>query len=448
MPEGLAGQCGTGYHRKKGWVITCLCVAMKTCYASYSWSIIKGEIHKRIDSGDPEWTWGLLYLNVPYSVGFFVSFLGALPSGFCYDKYGPRIVITVGAFLIMFGMLICSWTSDLYAWIFGFGVCTNLGYSAMDTSLNPTALRWHPASKAGLVTGIVQGGKSLSPFLISPLAEWLTGEFGILMTMRCLSVISFVVIAGLGQFLHFPPATSHDPGLGVAISTVSTGSGASFARIPHTQVDFSFSEAVRTQVLWLGVFGYTLASGVGVMMISKGTYLAKEALGDQAGICLYLMSFATLCGKLQAGVLNDRLGLRKAMLIYYSSQAVAMLGLVWIPKSSAIAVLAIASWIGANFGALMCLWMVFPKVFFGLKAYAKINGIILMGWGVGGFVLPNIGQVLDITTGSGDATAYLALVLMLIGLTIIPFLNPPVKKELAEESTSQSAIDLSQIRGA
>jgi predicted MFS family arabinose efflux permease len=174
------------------------------------------------------------------------------------------------------------------------------------------------------------------------------------------------------------------------------------------------------------------------MLIAEGTALANQALGEKAWLSLVVISLANWCGKLSGGIMNDKIGLRKALLFFFTFQALTMVGLTLVRQDSVVGIVSILTSIGFNYGAQPCLWSVAAKFLFGMKAYGQIMGVIVLGWGLGGLVLSNVGHILNESTDSVYAIAILGLVLLLIGDFLVLFLAIPNKAE-TDDLSSQLA---------
>jgi MFS family permease len=425
----------------KGWLITAIGSCINACFLIYSWSIIKGEIKKSIEAGDPEWNWNVKHLNAPYGVALLVNASVSYLAGYWYDKVGPRIVMSIGGVLVFLGMFTCSLSSSLTVWIIGFSIMS-CGNGTCYTTATPMCLKWFPSTKAGLIAAIVQGGAAISAIYLSPVLLLMINTCGILSTMRLLSVAYLVVIVGLAQFLQAPPSEAEGDKVKLAQPVPRESShgsvGPTLDMLTATDDDFTFSEAVRTRSMWQCSLGLFLGGGTGLMLIAEGTALANQALGEKAWLSVVVISLANWCGKLSGGIMNDKIGLRKALLFSFTFQALTMVGLTLVRQDSVVGIVSILTSIGFNYGAQPCLWSVAAKFLFGMKAYGQIMGVIVLGWGLGGLVLSNVGHILNESTDSVYAIAILGLVLLLIGDFLVLFLAIPNKAE-TDDLSSQLA---------
>jgi nitrate/nitrite transporter NarK len=96
-------------------------------------------------------------------------------------------------------------------------------------------------------------------------------------------------------------------------------------------------------------------------------------------------------------------------------QAVLMLfciPLLGSQHTSAITIVLLATLIGFNYGANLALFPAITKDLWGIKAYGVNYGILFTAWGVGGFVLSKVSQMLNATTGSMTSSFVIAAILL------------------------------------
>jgi len=102
---------------------------------------------------------------------------------------------------------------------------------------------------------------------------------------------------------------------------------------------------------------------------------------------------------------------------------------------AAVVVVLLAAFIGANYGANLALFPSYTKDLWGLKTFGMNYGILFTAWGVGGFVLPRVQQMLyqasknaDGTGGSYTSSFIVASALLLVGTALTFLIKPPQPK--------------------
>ncbi len=85
-------------------------------------------------------------------------------------------------------------------------------------------------------------------------------------------------------------------------------------------------------------------------------------------------------------------------MIVLACQAVLMFIAIPVTGSQdmpAVVIVLIATLIGFNYGANLSLFPSFTKDLWGLKSFGMNYGLVFTAWGVGGFVLPRLQQMLS-----------------------------------------------------
>jgi len=94
-------------------------------------------------------------------------------------------------------------------------------------------------------------------------------------------------------------------------------------------------------------------------------------------------------------------------------------------EMAAVVIVAVAAMIGANYGANLSLFPSFAKDLWGLKSFGVNYGILFTAWGVGGFALPRLQQVLTTRSGGSYASSFItAGALLLLGAALTFLIKP------------------------
>ena len=391
----------------------------------YSWSIISGGIPK-------EWGWDQSDKQWPYSIACLVFCLIMVLAGRMQDRLGPRLVATIGGVLVGIGMVLAAlcglYVPDhaLLGFIVGFGVLAGAGIGFGYASATPPAVKWFAAARTGLIAGLVVSGFGLASVYVAPLATWLIGAVGLSATVMILGIGFLVVVVGLAQLLKVPPA-GYVPA-GTIAKPKSTGG-------PVKKEDFRPGEMLKTWQFYLIWFLYACGAGAGLMVIS----VAKKG-GAEAGVYAVVgLAIGNGTGRIVAGVLSDKLGRKATLVLFFAFQAVMVVGLSLsgpdTPLGSAVAVVAMATLIGANYGSNLSLFPSITKDYYGLKNFGVNYGLVFTAWGIGGFMLAQFagwvydGRIVEAWKG-GFTFAYYTSAALLVAAAILTFaLKAPQHQE-------------------
>jgi MFS family permease len=385
----------------------------------YTWSLFKGAIEK-------EFGWKGDQLNDPYALCCLVFAFTMILAGRCQDKFGPRLTASLGGLLVGVGLVLISTTNSYALWLLGFGVLAGAGIGFGYSSATPPALKWFPPAKTGLIAGLVVAGFGLAPVYLAPTSQYLLGHFGLQKSMLIFGIAFVVIVCGLAQLLTNPPTgyvTGPKPAPGAAAKPAAASA--------------TPGEMLRQPTFWLLWVIYFIGAGAGLMVIGSISGMAKKSMGEAAFIAVAVMAIGNAGGRIIAGTMSDKIGRRWTLCLVLVIQALLMLVAIPVTASKGMAALVIvllAASIGANYGANLALFPSYTKDLWGLKTFGMNYGVLFTAWGVGGFVLPRVQQMLYEASkdaegkGSYMSSFIVASVLLLVGTALTFLIKPPQPK--------------------
>ena len=376
----------------------------------YTWSMFKGAIEK-------DFGWKGSQLNDPYALCCLVFAFAMILAGRCQDKFGPRITATIGGIMVAAGFGLISTTNSYTVWVLGFGVLAGAGIGFAYSSATPPALKWFPPSKTGLIAGIVVAGFGLAPVYLAPASDFLLRHFGLLKSMLIFGSAFAVIVCGLAQFLVNPPA-GYSAALNGTSSTATTAGN----------TDLAPSQILRTASFWLLWVLYFMGAGAGLMVISSISGMAKKTMGEAAFIAVAVMAIGNAAGRIVAGLLSDRIGRRWTLMLVLLLQAGLMFLAIPVTASAGGAkflIVLLATFIGFNYGANLSLFPSLTKDLWGFKNFGMNYGCLFTAWGIGGFALSRLQQMLKASSGNFDSSFLTAGILLVVGAALTLLVKSP-----------------------
>ena len=419
--------------KNKGWTVVSAGLAINLALGVlYAWSIFKGAIKASIEKGGPDaFQWDIASINDPYAVCCLAFAFAMILAGKCQDKIGPARTALIGGLLVGAGFMLLAISSSYIAWVVGFGILAGSGFGFGYSAATPPALKWFSPSRTGLIAGIVVGGFGIAPVYIAPLASYLIGAFGIPKAMMFLGIGFTIVVCGLSFVLANPP-------LGFVPDEPADPGPLAKLNAAKPVVNATVSEMLRNYkfyVLWLTFF---IGSGAGLMVIGSVAGLAKKSMGPMAFVAVAIMAIGNAGGRVVAGVLSDKIGRRATLFIMLSLQALMMfIAMTVINSGSAVLLVLLASFIGFNYGSNLCLFPSFAKDYWGTKNYGLNYGALFTAWGVGGFVMGKVSEMINAQPGGLGKSFMLSGLLLAGGAAMTVFLAELKSATVEEEAPSQ-----------
>lgn len=404
--------------KNKGWTVVSAGLAINLALGVlYAWSIFKGAIKASIEKGGPDaFQWDIASINDPYAVCCLAFAFSMILAGKCQDKIGPARTALIGGVLVGAGFTLMGFSNSYMAWVAGFGILAGSGFGFGYSAATPPALKWFSPSKTGLIAGIVVAGFGIAPVYIAPLASYLIGVFGIPNSMMFLGIGFTIVVCGLSFLLANPPqgfvpAEPSDPGPLAKLNAAKP------------VVNATVSEMLRNYKFYVLWFAFFIGSGAGLMVIGSVAGLAKKSMGPMAFLAVAIMALGNAGGRVVAGVLSDKIGRRATLFIMLLMQAVMMfIAMAVVNSGSAVLLVLLATFIGFNYGSNLCLFPSFVKDYWGTKNYGLNYGALFTAWGVGGFVMGKVSEMINAQPGGLGKSFMLSGFLLLGGAALTIFL--------------------------
>jgi OFA family oxalate/formate antiporter-like MFS transporter len=443
----------------KGWIVTFSGTGINLALgALYSWSLFKKPLENAFGLNDKQ-------TALPYSIAIVLFALMMVPAGRLQDRFGPRIIASVGGIMVGLGFFLSGLAAPgnaIILLVLGFGVLAGAGIGFAYASASPPAIKWFPASKKGLIVGLVVGGFGLASVYVAPLTDNLiksrapkpavvasapaataaapaagktakpvvTPEQARMFSgatsfaFKTLAVIFTIAVLFFSQFLKNPPK-GYIPG-GVP--------AAPKAGAPVTS-DFNWNEMLKTKQFYLIWLMFMFGSSSGLMVISFMGKMAKE-LNDAGKIAfagfifVAILAIGNAGGRIIAGTLSDKIGRTRTMLLVFSLQAIILL---LFPTFNSTVVFVIGALIiGFDYGACLSLFPSITSDYYGMKNFGLNYGIIFSAWGVGGFCMPILAGAIKDATGSYTNAFYVAAVMCVIAALTSFIVKPPAHAPVAK----------------
>ena len=355
-------------------------------------------------------------------------------TGICYliagrlvDRFGPRIVQTVGALFIGLAYLLMSTVSSFWQYYLYYGVILSIGMSCMVVPLLSTVARWFTKGR-GLATGIVMSGIGIGIVIMPQVANSLISRLNWRTSFLILGIVALVLITLFAQLLRRAPDQRNI----AAEDTKKTTS-------PNVQVQgLPTKEAMRTrQFLLLCLMSFILGYSTQSMMVHIVAHTTD--IGFSAIIAATVLSaigLVSIFAKIFMGSLADRIGNRNALIIVFILMALAF---VWLKFSGELWMLYLAAIIfSLGYSGSSATHSPIMAEFFGLRSHGTLYGFNQFLYNIGGALGPFIAGYIFDTNGSYQWAFLVCAVLGVIGLIISILLQPIHKPAQAEDQVKNS----------
>jgi len=270
------------------------------------------------------------------------------------------------------------------------------------------------------MTGIVISGLTLGQMIGPPVISRLIAEYQWRQSYMILGITAFIIVVSAAQFLKRSPGTVENFADDVSEKQPVTGNNVSR--------DFSLKDAIHTVQFWLVAivffcFGY-IAYGMTLHIVPHITELGISDI-SAANVLAVNGGVGIVGNFVLGGLVGDRIGNRKALIIGFILSTAALLWLVPVRELWMFYLFAVV--FGLGLGSMGTSESPLVARLFGLTSHGLIYGVMGLGFTAGGAVGPvMIGYICDVT-GSYQPAFMVCAALGIIGLILMVMLKPTKK---------------------
>ena len=247
-----------------------------------------------------------------FSVGFVASAAFTPVVGMMMDKWGPRVVIPIGAVMVIIGLIGAMYVSTPVGVYLTMGVMVVSGSIAMSYISHSMFLPNWFVKRRGLAIGIAFSGVGTGAILLLPGVGWVIDQAG--WREACLAIaIAVALIIPLN--IMFQRKRPEDVGLladGEDHGIDKTGKPSPDPVVDKAWVEtnWTLALAARTARFWWIVVAYFTSLFVWyAVLVHQTAYLIEVGFDSQtAAAALGLVGLFGIAGQIGIGGLSDRIG--------------------------------------------------------------------------------------------------------------------------------------------
>ena len=369
-----------------------------------------------------EFGWTRAVTSGAFSLNMVLTGSFAILAGKLVDRFGPRLVLTVGGIFLGSAYLLMSRVTSVWEYYLYYGVLGSIGVGSMVVPCLSTVARWFTKGRS-LATGIVISGIGLGVLSIPQLANGLISNYSWRISFLVLGIIALALIIGFAQLLkRAPDQLTQD-----SLKTTN----------PNVQNQgLSIGESLRTNQFWiiagLGLFLFFAVEVVMVHIVAHATDIGFSA--STGALLVSTIGLVSIFAKIATGSLADKIGNRNVMIIV----SIVMAGsFMWLRFANQLWMLYVFTVIfGLGYAGFATAQSPLAAEFFGLKSHGSLFGLTSFaangGGALGSFLA---GYIFDVS-GEYDWAFYICIILAIVSLIISILLRLFVKQEIAKTGIS------------
>ncbi|MBN2422592.1 OFA family MFS transporter [Candidatus Woesearchaeota archaeon] len=374
----------------KRWLVVAGALLVQICLgAIYSWSVFVKPLEDTFHFTRTQ-------TQIIFSVALATFALVMIFAGKWQDRAGPKKVAITGGIVLGLGYILAGSLavyvppSLIFYFITGtVGLIGGAGIGFAYVCPIAACVKWFP-DKRGLITGLAVAGFGGGAWIFAKLATSLIGSYGVIQTFLYLGLIFLIAVSAGSLTLSNPPKNWKPKRWKAAKKKTNKKA---------SKENFTWQEMVKTSQFWSLWSMYMFGAAAGLLVIGNlkpfGVFSGMSA--EVAGSAVGILALFNAAGRIMWGMISDRIGRTKSMLIMFLLQGGMMLSLMKMGASPLLLGIA-AAWVGFNFGGNFALFPSATVDFFGTQNLGVNYGFVFTSYGVAGIVGPILGgSVFDLT---------------------------------------------------
>ncbi len=323
------------------------------------------------------------------STAALLNFLCMGPASFFWgalsDRIGTRAVVLSGGALLGLGLVAASQAGTVGEFQILFGVIIGVAAGSFYAPLTATATRWFVRHRS-LAVALISAGFAIGSITISPFARWLITDYGWRTAMLTLGALSWLFIIPAALLVRKPPVLPR------AVGAVASASPA--------DREFTVAQALCTPqfaAIALTYFACCAAhSGPIFHMVSYAIDCGVPAMA--AATVFGAAGLAALSGRIVGGLAADRVGAKRMIIAGLALQAFSVS--LYLFTRDLESFYALALMFGFSYGAVMPLYAILVREYFGARIMGTMFGAVNMASTLGMAIGPWAGGRLYDAYGS------------------------------------------------
>lgn len=310
--------------------------------------------------------WSVAGISSAMTIGFLAMASTSMIWGSLSDRVGARPVVLTGSIVIAASLALASRATSLIEFQLLFGLLVGAATAAIFAPMMACVTRWFETHRS-LAVSLVSAGIGMAPVTMSPLVAWLVSSHDWRTTMQILAVVVATIMIPVALLVRRPPALG----------------GAAAASDAGPQSEMSLSRALRSPqfIILLGTNFFCCATHSGPI-IHTVSYAISCGIPMLAAVSIYSVEgLAGLGGRLAFGLLGDRFGAKRILVLGLLVQAFGALAYIFVRELSAF--YAAAALFGFVYAGVMPLYAVLARENFPLKMMGTVIGGTAMAGSLG-----------------------------------------------------------------
>jgi MFS family permease len=360
--------------------------------------------------------WSVTGVSSAMTIGFLAMAFTSMIWGTLSDRWGPLPVVLTGSVVLAASLGLASLATSLVAFQLVFGLMVGGAIAAIFAPMMACVTGWFDTHRS-LAVSLVSAGMGMAPMTMAPLAAWLVSHHDWRTSMQIVALVVAAIMIPVSLLVRGPPALASGP-------SASSGDPA--------QAEMSLAQALRSpQFIILLLTNFFCCATHSGPIIHTVSYAISCGIPMIAAVTIYSVEgLAGMGGRIAFGLMGDRFGAKRVLVLGLLAQAFGALGYVFVRELAAF--YTVAAVFGFIYAGTMPLYAVLARENFPLRMMGTVIGGTAMAGSLGMATGPLAGGLIYDTFAS-YAWLYIGSWIMGLGafLIIMTFKPMPATRAAA-----------------
>ncbi|MBP1853539.1 MFS transporter [Rhizobium halophytocola] len=366
--------------------------------------------------------WSTTGISSAMTVGFIAMALASMVWGNLSDRIGPRPVLLTGCTLLVASLLGASVSPSLVAFQLSFGLLSGLAVAAIMAPMMACVIGWFDTHRS-LAVSLVSAGMGMAPMTMAPFAAFLIEGHDWRTAMQIIAVVAACLMIPAALVFRRAPQRAAAAG----------GGQPAAPDMPDDEI--TTAQALRSpQFIILLLTNFFCCATHAGPIFHTVSYALTCGIPLVAAVSIYsIEGLAGMGGRIAFGLLGDRFGARRVLVLGLLAQAFGALAYVFVHQL--VGFYAVAATFGFIYAGVMPLYAVIARENFP----QRMMGTVIGGTGLAG----GLGMALGPLAGGliyDEFASYTWLYVGAFAMGIGAFLVAATFKPVTRRFTPQPAL--------
>ncbi|WP_316201541.1 MULTISPECIES: MFS transporter [unclassified Bradyrhizobium] len=365
--------------------------------------------------------WSVAGVSSAMTIGFLAMAFTSMGWGTLSDRVGPLPVVLTGSILLAVSLALASFASSLITFQLMFGLMVGGATAAIFAPMMATVTGWFETHRS-LAVSLVSAGMGMAPMTMSPLAAWLVSSHDWRTSMRLIAVVVSAIMIPVSLLVRRAPAPERREAAAPGQDTAPS--------------EMTLSQAVRSpQFMILLATNFFCCATHSGPIIHTVSYAVSCGIPLIAAVTIYSVEgLAGMGGRIAFGLLGDRFGAKRVLVLGLLAQAFGALAYVFVRELAAF--YSVAALFGFIYAGTMPLYAAIARENFPLRMMGTVIGGTAMAGSLGMATGPLAGGLIY-DAFSSYVWLYIGSWLMGLGAFLIAMTFRPFPKLEPEPAPAQ-----------